>query len=314
MFYTDGICFMINSFAMGDIIATAPVVKYMVDRYFPDHNDYSLVVKPEFRVFFPFVPDKNVFNYDKKENMWGIPQTHAIAPLNTKKESRIIRGTPKHMHLSTYAGIQMADRILSFDELNYVELPKVDVSKFGVDFSKAVIFVTSYRDVTRMWKPEHILEVASWVKDNGFIPVFIGKTDMDHTIQESLRPKTSLPDDISEYGVDLRNKTTILGLASIMSQSLAVCGVDSGPIHLAGTTKTPIVCGYTSVSSEYRIPIRKNAITIPIEPNIPCIGCESRWHSSYWNFENCYHKHVDCVGGMTPDKFISALKFILDKG
>lgn len=307
---TDPICFMINSFAMGDIIATAPVIKYMVERYFPDHQHYCVVIKPEYRVFFPFVPDSNILDYNKKDNLWGIPSIYAISSLNTKKEGRITRCTPKHMHLSTYAGIQMADRILSFDDLHYVPLQQVDVSGFGVDFSKAVILVTSYRDVTRMWHAEHLLGVATWLKENGFIPVFIGKTDMDQHIPENLRPKTSLPDDVSSYGVDLRNKTTLLELASIMKHSRAVCGVDSGPIHLAGTTHTPIVCGYTSVSSENRIPIREG-ITIPIEPNIHCIGCESKWHSSYWNFENCYFKNTECCTQMTADKFIDALKKLL---
>ena len=40
----------------------------------------------------------------------------------------------------------------------------VDVSHFGVDFTKAVILITSYRDLTRSWKPQEILKVAEWVK------------------------------------------------------------------------------------------------------------------------------------------------------
>lgn len=307
---TDAICFMFNSFAMGDIIASVPVVKYMIDRYFPTHEHYCVVIKPEYRILLPFVPDKNILDYNKKENMWGIPETYAISALNQKKDGRITRVTPKHMHLSTYASIQLADRVLPYEDMQYVPLQEVDVSHFGVDFTKAVVLVTSYRDVTRMWHAEHVLGVASWLKENGFIPVFIGKTDMDQHIQENLRPKTSLPDDVSEYGVDLRNKTSLLELASIMKHSRAVCGVDSGPIHLAGTTHTPIICGYTSVSSENRIPLRKG-ITIPIEPAISCIGCESAWHSSYWNFENCFYKHSDCCAQMTSDKFIDELKKLL---
>jgi len=306
MIALDPICFMLNSIAMGDVIASAPVVKYMVDNYYHDHKNYRVCLKPAFRDFFPFVPDENILDFDKKDNLWGIPQEYPIATINKKMDARVTRLTPKHMHLSQFAGIQLTDRLIDKEHLNYVPLKPVDISKFDIDFSKAVILVASHRDVTRMWRNDSILSFAEWLKARGFIPVFIGKENMDGAHGENIRTKIALPADISEYGVDLRNKTTIPELATMMSRSRAVCGVDSGPIHLAGTSAVPIICGYTSVSSEFRIPIRKHGITIPIEPNISCIGCESRWHSTYWNFENCYTKTIQCVEELTTDKFIKA--------
>ena len=308
----DSICFMFNSIAMGDVIASVPVVKYMVDTYFPDHNNYVVVAKQQFRVLFPFVPDKNFLDFDKKDNNWGIPENYAIAVLNKKNEYRVTKLTPKHMNLGEYAGLIFADRILPKKNLEYVPIAPVDVSKFGVDFHNSVILVTTYRDVTRSWYAENILKVAEFVKSKGLIPVFVGKTDMDqHIARDSVKPKTALPDGVSAYGVDLRNKTSIAELASIFSQARAVCGVDSGPIHLAGTTNVPIVCGYTSVSSCNRIPIRSHGISIPIEADIPCIGCESRWHSSYWNFEQCHMGTLACVEQLTADKFIAALNKLI---
>jgi hypothetical protein len=302
---------MLNSIAMGDVIASVPVIKYMIETYYPTHENYRVVAKPHFRELFPFVPDCNFLDYDKKDNMWGIPANYPISTINRKNDARLTRNTPKHMHLSEFASISLADRILSRDHLNYVSLQQVPIDHYGIDFSKAVILITSYRDVTRMWHSQYILEVAEWVTSQGLIPVFIGKTDIvEGNNREAIKPKTSLPDDISMCGVDLRNKTTISELATIFSKAKAVCGLDSGPIHLAGTTNVPIVCGYTSVSSEFRIPIRKDGVTIPIEPAIECIGCESKWHSTYWNFENCYMKHIDCCKQMTSDKFINALNTI----
>jgi len=149
----------------------------------------------------------------------------------------------------------LSDRILPEKDLQYVSLEPVDVSDFDIDFSRAVVLVTSYRDVTRMWHSEHVLNVAEWLKVKGFMPIFIGKTDMDKTAREQIIPKSALPDDVSEYGIDLRNRTSLSQLASIMAQSRAVCGLDSGPIHLAGTTEVPIICGYTSVAPEHRLRI-----------------------------------------------------------
>lgn len=310
----DSFCFMMNTFAMGDVIASAAVIKYLVDKFYTKPESYIVVAKNGFRDFFPFVPDANFRDFDKKENFWGIPLNFAIGSLNRKIEPKLVRITPKSMHLSDYASLVFADRLIPHDQLEYVQpdITGVDISKFGIDFSKAVILVSSYRDLTRSWQSQSILETATWLKNNGFIPVFIGKTNMDQHLADAQKPKTNLPDNLEDYGFkDLRNKTTIKELVAIFKESKAVCGVDSGPIHLAGTTSASIICGYTSVAPEHRIPIRRIGTTIPLTANIPCIGCESRWRSNYWNFENCYHGHANCSKLLTSDRFITALTSIL---
>jgi hypothetical protein len=309
----DPFAIILNSLAMGDVLAAAPVVKYMVDNYYTDPSSYLLVAKKLFRPFFPFVPDSNFKDFDSKdETFWGIPNGFAASMLNKKSEGVFVRNTPKALHLSHFSSLRFCDTIIPLSELNYVPLDPVDVSKFNVDFSKAVVLITSYRDDTRMWHPEYVLGVAKWLKSKNLIPVFVGKTDMDLDLaKKNLIPKSSLAQNVDEFGIDLRNKTTIPELASIMAKSLAVCGVDSGPIHLAGTTTTPIICGYTSVAAEYRIPSREKGKTYAIEPNIECIGCESRWRANYWSFEKCYLGHIDCCKHLTADRYIDILNSIV---
>ena len=304
------LCFMLNSLALGDVVAAAPVVKYMIENYYPHPDNYMVVAKEIFRPIFPFVPNSNFHNYEDRGDNWGMNNTYALATIVTPKTVGTVRNTPRHMHLSQFASVKLADRIIPEKYLNYVPLVEVDITHFGIDFSKAVILVVSYRDLTRAWLPDSLLATARFIESRGYTPVFVGKTDMN--LQENLTEKTSLPDDIG-FGEDLRNKTTIAELASIMKQAIAVCGLDSGPIHLAGTTKTPIICGYTSVSPEFRIPIREGGATFPIVPNIPCIGCESKWASHFWNFEHCYLKHIDCCKVLTSDKFIALLEPLLPK-
>ena len=299
---------MLNSLAMGDVIAAAPVVKYMIERYYQDPTSYRVVVKEMFKPFFHFVPKENLQSYEDKENNWNIPNGFAIATLNQAKVQHITRNTPRIMHLSQFAALKFANRYIKESDLNYIPLLDVDVSSFSVDFSKAVILISSYRDLTRAWNSHSLLKTAKYIESKGFLPVFVGKTDMN--METDLIPKTSLPNKI-DFGLDLRNKTDIPQLASIMKLSKAVCGLDSGPIHLAGTTSTPIICGYTSISPEFRIPIREVGETYPIVPDIPCIGCESRWASHFWNWEECYLKHIDCCKNMTASKFIEHLSKIL---
>jgi ADP-heptose:LPS heptosyltransferase len=300
------LCFMFNTLAIGDVIAAVPVIKWALDNLYTDPKDYIVVSKGMFRPFFHFVPDSNWRDFDKKDNSWDVPATFAMTTLNQKKE-QLARNTPKHMHLAQFASIKMLDRILNVDQLNYLPIQDAPIDHLNLP-KKYVVFVSSYRDETRAWHAEHLLGTARWCESKGFEPVFIGKTDMN--IEPHLVPKTSLPQKL-DFGIDLRNKTTIQELASVMGGAKAVCGLDSGPIHLAGTTSVPIVCGYTSVLPEFRIPIRRDGQTVVVMPNIPCIGCESKWESHFWNFENCYLKHIDCCKAMTSDKFIACLEQIL---
>ncbi len=297
-------CFMINSIAMGDVIASVPVIKYMIDNFYKDPATYLVIAEEMFRPFFHFVPDSCFHRFEDKANEWSIPPSFAVAALNQPVVKSLTRPTPRHMSLGQFSAIKFANRILEDKDLRYIPLIDVDVSRFGVDFSKAVILVSSHRDATRAWHAESILETAAYIEKRGYIPVFIGKTDMN--LDTHLVPKTYLPNDLN-IGVDLRNHTTIPELAAIMKRSKAVCGIDSGPIHLAGTTDTTIICGYTSILPEHRIPVRTKGKTYSILPDIPCIGCESRWMSHFWNYEKCYLQHIECCKEMKSNLFINYL-------
>jgi len=309
----NGFAFVLNSLAMGDVIAAVPVIKYNIERFYADGQmPYRVVAKKMFRPLFPFVDDAHWHDFEDAANDWGIPKNWAVGVLNQKNSgTNIIRSTPKTMLLGQYAALKLTDRMLPVEVLNYVPLEKVDISKFNTDFSKAVIFVSTYRDYTRSWRADHMLEVAKFVKSIGLLPVFIGKTDMN--LDTKIAPKTSLPDDVSEYGLDLRNATTIPELYTIMSEAKIVLGMDSGPIHLAGCSSVPIVCGYTSVDASVRIPVRKDGPTVTIKPRMDCASCETNWASHFHNFEECFFGHAKCVDDMLPERFIHAIGLILSK-
>lgn len=305
----DPFAFVVNSFALGDVIASAAVIKHLVDTYYVTPESYIVVAKQSFRPLFHFIPDANFRDFDSTEQpFWGIPSNWPVGLFNKKSTGTFVRNTPKAMKLTDYASLAFADTILDDALTNYVPLKPVDVTHFGVDWTRAVILVTTYRDSTRRWPANEILKFAEQIKQRNLIPVFIGRTEMDQNIGKAhLIPKTNLPADISQYGVDLRNRTSLEELASIMAQSVVVCGVDSGPIHLAGTTQTPIICGYPTVSAKYRVPNRVLGTTQVIEPRIECGNCESRWRTSYHNFENCFFKHADCCKEFTAERFTELL-------
>jgi len=300
----DPVCYSLNSIAMGDVIAAAPILKYAVNT-FHKNTDYKILVRPYYYdIFKSFIPDDKIADQ-------GQPFT-CVVPwqiryLNTPRSTNA-RITSMHMHLSTFASIQFLNRIIPPNHMRYLKLPDVDVSHFNIDFSKAVIIIVTYRDEVRKIPFETVSGIAEYVKKKGFIPVYIGRVD-DSAIWKDSPFKLSfdkLPD-----GIDLLNKTSILEMASIMSRSKVVVGMDSGPIHVAGTTSVPIVCGFTNVAPEHRIPIRDKGIFIPVVPDLECSHCQSRWFLNYHDFGFCYFKHYDCIKQMSSSRFIKALEHLI---
>lgn len=305
----DPVCYSVNSTAMGDVLAAVPVVKYAIEKYHQD-CDYRVIASKHFREFFHFVPDDKYLVIE--DDSWKFDKRYSIRRLNDvdKKAENFCRLTPAKMTLSHYASIGLMGELLDNNVYSYVPLKEVDVSHFGIDFHKCVVLVVSYRDVNRSIPAEELIKIAEYVHRRGFIPVYIGRTE-DGAWKD--RPPVS-PFTAPSFGVDLRNKTTTPELATIMSKALAVCGVDSGPIHLAGTTNTTIIAGYTNVHWKFRVPKRMAGRTIVIEPDVmDCRYCSSVWLKDYYNFLNCYHGHNECVKSLRAEKYISALESVLGK-
>ena len=304
----DPVCYSVNSTAMGDVLAAVPVVKYAIDTYHKE-CDYRIVASKHFREFFYFVPDDKFLVME--DDTWKFDKKYSVRRLNDiePKGGNLCRLTPARMSLSHYASISLLGTILSPEAYNYMALPRVSVNKFSIDLSKAVILVVSYRDVNRSIPSAELLKMATFVKSRNLIPVYVGRT-VDGAWRERAPVSPFTP---PKFGIDLRNQTSILELASIMDKSLAVCGVDSGPMHLAGTTSVPLIAGYTNVAWQHRIPKRDKGKTIVIEPDpMDCRYCSSVWAKDFYNFLNCFYEHNNCVKTLRAEKYIDALTSILE--
>lgn len=304
MLVSDPICYNINSISLGDTLAAAPVVKWAIEN-FHQQADYKVLAKPYYRELFHFVPDDKFGNQGE---LHSFKANWMIRNLNTPRGGPNPRTTSMRMHLTLFASIQLLDRIVP--HLVYLPLPKVPVDHFKIDFSKAVLIIVTYRDEVRRISFEAVSGIASWVQSQGLIPVYIGKEDDSPMWKDS--PFKKAFDQLPGNGIDLLNKTSILELASIMGQAKAVVGIDSGPIHIAGTTTIPIVCGYTTVSPECRVPLRTKGLFYPIAPALPCKHCQSAWNVNYHDFGFCPLNDLKCAPGMTAGKFIAGLKKVLN--
>jgi hypothetical protein len=301
---SDKIVYCLNGAAVGDLVAAAPSVKWAIDKFHKE-KDYRVAMFPEFRDIFPFVPDDKIIPIQAKYD-----GDFAVRKLNMDGGGgNVARLTPSRMKLTHYAAVGLLSRIPSDDELKYVPLTEVDVSHFNVDFSKAVVFITTYRDITRAIKGEEIVKMAKHVHDKGFTPVFVGKKGAI-----SIWKTLAVTDfEYPGFGVDLLDKTTIPELATIMKKSKCVIGMDSGPLHIAFTTDTHVVAGFTNVEPSLRIPKRNDgAKTISVTPNLICKFCQSNWNLDFWNFTKCPRgqSEPDCTKQMKAEIFIKGFDLL----
>lgn len=305
--FSDKICYSLNSGAVGDLTAASAVIKYAVDTFHAPRNvDYRVSLQDDFRCLFPQIPEDKMCTFEESVSLEGF----AFRRFNMDRaavQKNVAILTPSRFHLIHYASVGLLARVIKIEDAPYVPLVRVPVDHFEVDFDKAVIFVTTYRDITRHWPAEEINKTAEAVKDMGLLPVFIGKTGAIANWKNNLA-KTEW--EYPGFGVDLTNKTTLPEMATLMAKSRCVVGMDSGPIHVAMTTDTPVVAGFTNVSPDARIPHRK-APTLPVIANeLICRFCQSDWNLDFWNFQKCPRglEKPECSQMMTAPKFIEAIK------
>lgn len=81
-------------------------------------------------------------------------------------------------------------------------------------------------------------------------------------------------DDAGGGDVDLRGRLPLINLWRLIKMAGWFVGSDSGPLHVAGATDTPIIGLFSCARAAYRLPLRSETIpTIGLQPDLDCAGC-----------------------------------------
>jgi len=106
---------------------------------------------------------------------------------------------------------------------------------------------------SRTWPAENWMQLTQSLNDLGIAVVSIGKDSSETGFFNVQKPvfNFEIPN-----GLNLMNKTTIADCWHIIKNASCFVTMDSGLLHLAGTTKTPIIHLGSSLKPEFRIPYR----------------------------------------------------------
>ena len=100
-------------------------------------------------------------------------------------------------------------------------------------------------------------------------------------------------------------------LKVLIAEAQVYLGIDSGTLHVAACTQTPIVAMFTSCHHTYREPLGRNKSQFfPIPADIECYGCQSRMPPPVTGVV-CARGDVACIESFVPEKIGRAIRAYL---
>jgi ADP-heptose:LPS heptosyltransferase len=107
---------------------------------------------------------------------------------------------------------------------------------------------------SRTWKAENWMQLTQSLNDLGYNVISIGKDSSETGFFNVDKPTFSFE---IEKGMNLMNKTSISDCWHLINKAHCFVTMDSGLLHLSGTTDTHIIHLGSSIKPEFRIPYRK---------------------------------------------------------
>ena len=308
-------CWILNAGSVGDTIASLPVLKYAINNIFID-NKYKVMTHEHLRPLFQFIPEDNIIYFGKGVEL---TEPHVVLYYYNVEDPEY-QGVSGFNNLKTslvdYVSIKFLSKLLPEEHKNYpkLDLSDTDISEFNLP-EKYVCILSTALHKNRSLPRADVYRIANYLIKKGITPVFMGKsTRIIDTFGATPRYGISPP--AKEGMLDLSDKTTLLQAAKIMDSAIAVVGADTGLIHLAACTDVPIICGYTTVDPDLRMPYRHGIkgwnFHVITPPKTDCRYCASSMYLSNISFNDCYQKEFQCIDSLSAESYISILKDIIN--
>ena len=149
----------------------------------------------------------------------------------------------------------------------------------------------------KRWPETHFGSVADhFIKQGWQVWLLGGKSDQ--AVARNIARTSSDP----EQCVDLTGKTSIGDAIDLLAHARAAVSNDSGLMHVAAATGTPVVGIFGSSSERHTPPL--GALAETVSQTLDCRPCFAR---------ECPLGHTQCLKTLGPDRVITALSRLLQK-
>jgi hypothetical protein len=233
---------------LGDLLCATPTIKKLHDAY--ENKIYVLSKMPELFKNNPYVEkslksssvDMAYFN----ENFLMHNSFYNVG----KKNERGIEFKHNMMDIRQFHAIHLGF-MLGEDEMECFYEPLTPLT-IEVPEKYVLIHPVSTWE-SRTWSAENWMQLTQSLNDLGYNVISIGKDSSETGFFNVQKPVFNFE---IKKGMNLMNKTSISDCWHLINKAMCFVTMDSGLLHLAGTTKTPIIHLGSSIKPEFRMPYR----------------------------------------------------------
>ena len=208
------------------------------------------------------------------------------------KENGYFHSVENHINLVKVLGIKV-------NSLPPLELPQAQkeehekvkriVNEKGLDSSKNIILHISAGNEFRDWGVENLIQLINLLASLEGIKIILIGEEEDRNVEEEILRKADHP------LFSLVGMLNLRELRELISHSTLFVGSDSGPMHIAASTSTPIVAYFGPTLSAHFAPWMAKASII--EKDFDCRPCKQK---------QCHYKDFRCLQSIKPEEVYEA--------
>lgn len=245
--------FYTSAGAIGDLISATPTIRKLSEIF----KSQITVISNHPYLFnnLPYVENSINFNQFSEQELLKTYDLHKSFFLLGKQDSLGIEFKHAMCDIRQFhakdLGFLLTPTEMACDYKPSVKKDCLD--KFNLP-EKYVVIHPSQSWGSRTWSKYNWQSLCFLLEDANIPVISVGKDTNEHTFEGNIS-KPVFKIDIKN-GLDLTNKTTLDETWHILNNSTCVITMDSGILHLAGTTDTHIIQLGSSIKPEYRSPYR----------------------------------------------------------
>ena len=272
---------------LGDLICATPTIKKLHDSY--QRNITVISKMPELFKNNPYVEKSYKASSIDMTYIQSNYIVHNSFYLVGKKDERGIEMKHNMMDIRQFHAIHLGF-MLGQDELECYYKP-IEPKKNFINEKYAVIHpVNSWPN--RTWSQDNWLNLCEELIKMGYTVVAVGKDSSETGFFNVQKPVHEMGNNI----INLMNQTSISETWHLINDAAVVITMDSGILHLAGTTDTPIVELGSPINPEFRRPYRKTSKHIYVRGGCG-LHCSSnmKYALEYWDTIDSVQPLIGCL-------------------
>lgn len=236
--------------ALGDSLCATPVVRKLSEVY----NQKIVVISHHKEIFdgLPYVEQSLQYDVTTYEEIKK--QHEMFSTFDVEYKSNGVCNKHNTMDIRQLHAISLGF-MLTKDEmqLDYVPLSDFNIPNLP---NKYVLIHPVQNWESRTWSAKNWQLLTQLLNEKGIAVISVGKDSSELGGSNVDKPVFNFP---IKHGLNLMNKTTLDETWYLIKNSLCFVTMDSGLLHLAGTTDCEIIQLGSSINPEFRSPYRNGS-------------------------------------------------------